>query len=170
MKNKTIANFKYWLLALPALAFIFSCNYSKPQLTPDEIGRVQHSVNKLTKDLTLDIMLKGPTAWLNYIQDTANFFMATDGQLAFKDHKSAVRFIQDSLEKNVSQIILSWKNMRIDPLTNSIASVGSDYSEAITDKSGKTDYYNGYFTATVVQVDEGWKFRNMHWSDKPAKK
>lgn len=169
MKKQTITRFKYWLLALPVIAFMLSCNYSKPQLTPDEIWHVQGKASKLMKNISIDVSVKGPIAWLDYIQDTSNFFMANDGVLALKDHKSAVAFVQDTLVKNVSKINLQWSNTRIDPLTNSIASIGSNYHEDITDKSGKTTAYDGYFTATTVLINDDWKLRNIHWSSKPAK-
>jgi hypothetical protein len=168
MKNLTFSNIKYWLL-LAAIALSFSCNYAKPQLTPDEIWHVQRKVTRLTKNIEKDLSAKGPSAWINYVQDTANFFMANDGKLAFKDSKSAIAFIRDTLVKNTSKINLQWNNMRVDPLSNSIASIGSDYHEEATDKNGKTITWNGYFTATAVLIDDNWKLRNMHWSSVPAK-
>jgi hypothetical protein len=170
MKNQTIANFKYWLLALPALAIIFSCNYSKPQLTPDEIGHVQGKVNKLMNSIATDVSAKGPGVWLNYLQDTSYFFMADNGQLAFKDYKSATKFVQDTLVKSMPKVNLKWSNIRIDPLTDNIACVGAEYHEDVTDTAAKVSSLNGYFTATVVQVNDEWKLRNMHWSDISAKK
>ena len=170
MKNQTTANFKYWLLVLPALAIIFSCNYSKPQLTPIEIGNVQGKVNKLMNSIAADVLAKGPGAWLNYLQDTSNFFMADNGQLAFKDYKSATKFVQDTLVKSMPKVNLKWNNIRVDPLTDNIASIGADYHEDVTDTAAKVTTLDGYFTATAVQVNDEWKLRNMHWSDKPAKK
>jgi len=170
MKNQTIVVFKYWLIALPALSIIFSCNYSKPQLTPIEIGQVQGKVNKLLDSIAANVSAKGPSAWLNYLQDTSNFFMADNGQLAFKDYRSATQFVHDTLAKNMPKVNLKWSNIRIDPLSNSIASVGADYHEDVTGTAAKITALNGYFTATVVQVNDEWKLRNMHWSDLPAKK
>lgn len=170
MKNQTIANFKCWLLVLPALALIFSCNYSKPQLTPIEIGSVQGKVNKLMDSIAADVSAKGPGVWLNYLQDTSYFFMADNGQLAFKDYKSAVKFVQDTLVKSMPKVSLKWSNVRIDPLTDNIASIGAGYHEDVTDTAAKVTALDGYFTATAVQVNDEWKLRNMHWSDKPTKK
>jgi len=170
MKNQTTAIFKYWLLALPALAIMFSCNYAKPQLTPDEIGHVQGKVNKLMSSVAADVLAKGPGVWVNYLQDTSNFFMADNGQLAFKDYNAAKKFVQDTLSKTMPKVDLKWSNIRIDPLTNNIACIGADYHEDVTDTSATVKPYDGYFTATAIQVNDEWKFRNLHWSDKPAKK
>ena len=168
MINSTLTSFKYWLL-LPAIAFMLSCNYSRPQLTPDEIWHVQRKVTKLTKNITKDLAAEGPKAWLNYIQDTSYFFMANNGQLNLKDYKSATSFIQDTLAKNVSKINLQWSNIRIDPLSDYVACIGSNYHEDITGTDGKITPYDGYFTATAVLVNDEWKLRNMHWSAKLPK-
>jgi hypothetical protein len=170
MKNQTIANFKYWLLVLPALSIIFSCNYSNPQLTPSEIGHVQNKVSELMKNTASDVSINGPGAWLNYLQDTSYFFMADDGQLAFKDYKFAAKYIQDSLVKPRFKVKLKWGNVHIDPLTDNIACIGAEYYEDVADTNLNIRVYDGYFTATAVQVDDEWKFRNLHWSDIPAKK
>jgi hypothetical protein len=170
MNNQTTTNLKYWLLVLPAIAFMLSCGYSKQQLTPDEIGHVQRKVTDLTKNIAADVSTKGPGVWVNYLQDTSCFFMADNGQLAFKDYKSATKFVRDTLSKSMPKVNLKWSNIRVDPLTNQIACIGSDYHEDVTDSTGKVTPYDGYFTATAVLVNDEWKLRNMHWSDKPAKK
>jgi len=170
MKNQTSSFLKYWLLALPALALIFSCNYSKPQLTPDEIGHVQGKVNKLMSIVAADVAAKGPGVWVYYLQDTSYFFMADNGQLEFKDYNAAKKFVQDTLSKSMPKVNLKWSNIRIDPLTNNIASIGADFHEDVTDSTAKVTTINGYFTATAVQIDNVWKFRNLHWSDKSDKK
>lgn len=169
MKTSSFTRIKYWLLVLPAIAFILSCNYSQPQLTPDEIWHVQKRVTRFTNHIAVDLSVKGPVAWLNYIQDTSNFFMANNGELNFKDYRSAVAFIQDTLAKSVSKINLKWSNMRIDPLSNSIASIGSNYHEEITGNDGKITTYDGYFTGTAILIDDEWKLRNLHWSAKLPK-
>jgi hypothetical protein len=168
MKISTLTNFKYWLL-LPAIAFMLACNYAKPQLTPDEIWSVQGQVGDLTKKIATDVSAKGPGAWLNYMQDTSYFFLANDGELALKDYKSASKFIKDTLVNSISKETLQWSNMRIDPLSNSVASIGCNFHEDITHKDS-TLSYNGYFTAIAVLVNDEWKLRNMHWSEKTTGK
>ncbi len=168
MKNLTPTNFKYWLL-LPAIAFMLACNYSKPQLTYGEIGYVQEQVGELTKNIATDVSAKGPTAWLNYMQDTSYFFLANDGELALKDYSTASKFIKDTLVNRITKETLKWSNVRIDPLSNTVASIGCNFHEDMTIKDS-AQTYNGYFTAVAVLVNDEWKLRNMHWSEKTSGK
>jgi len=164
---KHLKTINYWLLALPVITLAtFSCNYSKPQLTPDQVATVQKGVTDFTTNLAGDLTARGPIAWEDYIDTSANFFMADVGQLVFKSGPSAKQFIQDTLSKSISKINLKWSNMRIDPLTPTIAAVGSDYHEDITNSSGASASYDGYFSATVLLTDGKWKIRDAHWSEK----
>jgi len=169
MGISTYNSIKYRLLLLPVIAVIFSCNYSKPQLTYGEIGYVQGQVTGLTKNISKDLATKGPAAWLDYIQDTSYFFMANNGELNFKDYKSAAAFVKDSLVTKVKSINLQWNNLRVDPLSDYAACLGADYHEDITGTNGKTATFDGYVTATAVLIGDDWKLRNLHWSAKVPK-
>jgi len=163
---KNLKNIKNWLLILPAIAIVaFSCSYSKPQLTPDEISHVKEGVTQFTNNLAGDLTARGPIAWEDYIDTSANFFMADVGQLVLRSGPSAKIFIQDTLSKSITKINLKWSNMRIDPLSNTISAVGSDYHEDITNSSGITASYDGYFSGVVLFADGKWKLRDAHWSE-----
>jgi hypothetical protein len=124
----------------------------------------QQSVNRMMQDIARDITAKGPSAWLIYFENSPDFFMVSDGKLAFRDHESARLFIENTLVKNISHIVLSWSNIRIDSLTPALASAGAEFHEEMSDSSGKTTPYDGYFTAIAERTDRGWQLRNVHWS------
>ena len=165
--HKHLKNIKYLALLLPVVAVLtFSCSYSKQQLTPDQISSVQLGVTQFAANMARDLSEKGPIAWNDYMDDSPNFFMADVGQIVFKDGPKAKAFITDTLSKSIKKINLTWSNMRIDPLTPNIAAVGSDYHEDITNSSGATSSFDGYFTATVVLENDQWKLRDAQWSEK----
>lgn len=158
---------------LPVLAFIsvllFSCQGSKTSLSEDQSRAVKDSVLKLANMTAKGISTKGPIAWLDYFEDSAGFFMANDGSIQLPDYKTANSFIKTTLVKAISKITLKWSAIRVDPLTPEIAVMAAGYHEDITDASGKTTPYDGYFTAVVHKTAAGWKFRDEHWSSTPKK-
>jgi hypothetical protein len=105
-----------------------------------------------------------PAAWLNYFEESPDFFMVSDGQLAFKDYQSGKLFIENTLIKNILKINLQWNYLRIDPLTSELASMGGNFHEDLTDSSGKIIQSDGYLTAVAKLTNRGWKIRNLHWS------
>ncbi|WP_295670280.1 hypothetical protein [uncultured Mucilaginibacter sp.] len=107
---------------------------------------------------------KGPVAWLAYFENDAGFFMANDGQLALKDYPSAVSFVKNTLIKLMPKISLQWKNVKIDPLSSSLAIIGAEFHEDIVTSDGKTLSADGYFTGTAHFDGKYWKLRNLHWS------
>jgi hypothetical protein len=146
---------------------MLSCNNnSTTPLNATQLTVAKDSTALLMDSIAQDITHDGPTAWLKYFENTPTFFMAADGQLAFANNDSATNFIRHILAKNIKAITLRWNNVRIDPLTASLASIGADYHEDITDFSSKTTPYEGYFTAIAEQTPQGWKLRNLHWSQK----
>jgi len=155
------------LLLLPDL--LLSCSQKTPSLTISEATLVKDSVQLLANNTAKDISTKGPIAWLNYFEDSPDFFMASDGTIAFKNYHSAEIFIKDTLAKQIPRINLKWLNMRIDPLTPQLASIAADFHEDLTITADKVVPIDGYFTATAQQTASGWKYRNAHWSIKGGK-
>ena len=155
------------------LAFIsvllFSCQGCKTSLSEDQSRAVKDSVLQLVGMTAKGISTKGPIAWLDYFEDSPGFFMANDGSVQLPDYKTADSFIKNTLVKVISKITLKWSAIRVDPLTSEIAVMAAGYHEDITDASGKTTPYDGYFTALVHKTAKGWKFRDEHWSSAPAK-
>jgi hypothetical protein len=88
----------------------------------------------------------------------------SDGQIAFKDYQSGKMFIEDILNRNIVKIKLQLNQLRIDSLTPNLASIGAGFHEELADSAGKIILADGYLTALVKQTNQGWKFRNLHWS------
>jgi len=166
MKNyaSVLKNLVFWL---PLVTLVFSCNHQQQQLTSEQISNVKTSVTNLTANIAADISTKGPVAWLNYFENSPDFFMASEGQIVFHNYASAQSFIKDTLVKSISKINLQWGKMRINVLNTQLASIGSDFHEDITSlNANQTVPVDGYFTSTAVLTNAGWKLRNLHWSVK----
>jgi hypothetical protein len=149
---------------------VSSCNQNQGNqyLTAKQVSRVKDSIILLTTHIANDVTGKGPESWINYFDNSPEFFMASGGSLAFKDYKTAVAFISDTLVKNVKHIKLKWGNIRTDVLSTDMASIGADFHEDITSADGKTNPIDGYFTGTALFNGKNWKLRNLHWSVKPS--
>jgi hypothetical protein len=166
MKKNGRGSIKYWILSLIAMSAVISCQSKRAKLSTTDTALVKDSVTLLTANIAGDISGRGPVAWLKYFENSPDFFMASDGQLALQGYKSAKTFILKTLIKTIPGIKLNWKHIRIDPLTNDWASIGADFHEDLTDATGKTLSYDGYFTGLAHYDGHNWKLRNLHWSIK----
>jgi hypothetical protein len=167
MKRNCLASIKCWILSLFAITLIVSCRSNRTKLSTAETDLVRDSVTSLAANIARDISGKGPVAWLQYFENSPDFFMASDGQLALQGYESAKKFILKTLIKSIPAINLKWSHLRIDPLANDLASIGADFHEDLTDATGKTLSYDGYFTGLAHYDGRNWKLRNLHWSIKP---
>ncbi len=146
--------------------FAISCNNDCDKLSVKQASEVNDSVKNMTDKIALDVSSKGPVAWLNHFENSPGFFMASDGRLQFPDNDSANRFINHTLVKTIRKIDLKWNNLRIDPLTKTLAGIRSDFHEDIIMSDQKTLSIDGYFTALAEKGPKGWQLRNAHWSIK----
>jgi hypothetical protein len=153
------------------MALLFASFLSRAQTpySPAKRALIKDSVDRMMQNIARDITSNGPSAWLIYFKDSPDFFMASDGKLAFHDHESARLFIENTLVKNISHINLRWSDLRIDPLTTGFASAGAEFHEEISDSSGKMTPYDGYFTGVAESTDRGWQLRSAHWSSIKSK-
>jgi hypothetical protein len=156
-------------IVLVALIFTSSLSSAQTPFSPAKRALVADSVNRMMQGIARDITANGPSAWLIYFEDSPDFFMASDGKLAFQDHESARLFIENTLVKNISHINLIWSDIRIDPLTPGLASAGATFHEEISDSAGKITPYDGYFTGVAERTDRGWQLRSAHWSSLKTK-
>jgi hypothetical protein len=153
-------------LFIPMILFLLisSCSNHADYLTQAQNAFVKSNVQQMTDSIAKNVSDKGPVAWLLYFENTPGFFMASEGQLKFSNHDSASNFINTTLVKSIHKIELHWSTVRIDPLTNKLASIGAFFHEDITDISGKKIPVDGYFTGIAHLTSQGWKLRNAHWS------
>ncbi|MBS1600756.1 MAG: hypothetical protein JST75_21230 [Bacteroidetes bacterium] len=143
---------------------LLSCNTNTGTLTATQFTNIRDSVQQMMNSIAKDISGNGPIAWLQYFETTPNFFMASDGLLAFPNGDSATSFITKILVKKITKIDLQWSNIRIDALTPVFANVAANWHEKITDANGSTISESGYFTGVAEKSLQGWKLRNAHWS------
>jgi hypothetical protein len=127
---------------------------------------ITKSVRQMLDSIAIDVSSDGPVAWLHYFENTPEFFMASDGQMNFQNNDSAKDLINNSIIKQIARIGLNWNNIRIDVLTGTYASIGSDFHEDIIYNAGNKSSVNGYFTALAHRSSRGWQLRNLHWSYK----
>jgi hypothetical protein len=169
-KSYPVPPLKYWALLLLTIGSLFSCRRNHAKLSKEQSALVKDSASRMAANIAADISKNGPRAWLNYFEDTPDFFMADEGQLVFKDYPSAKAFILNTLVKNISGIKLRWNNVRIDPFTQRLASIAADFHEDQVTTGGKMHSYDGYFTGIAHYDGHRWKLRNVHWSIKAPNK
>jgi hypothetical protein len=151
-------------MSLFVICTTISCKPEHIKLTDTESLFVKESVAHLVADIADDVSKKGPSAWLHYFDEDPGFFMASQGKISFENYRSAKTFVLDTLAKNIRQMKLKWKDIRIDPLKQDLASIGAGFHEDITDVSRKTISVDGYFTGLAHYDGIKWKLRNLHWS------
>jgi hypothetical protein len=125
---------------------------------------VDDSVRAFLHTVAHDVTQDGPAAWRKHFSDSPNFFMAANGSLAFPDSAAATSGIQN-LTHTIKHIELQWGDeLRVDPLTPTLAAVATPWHEVMVDAAGNRLDENGYFTAIAEYREGQWKFRNAHWS------
>ena len=152
------------------LLLLARCTNSNPPLSVAESSAVKDSVTQMLVHISTDVSARGPAAWINYFENNAGFFMSSDGALAFKDYPSAKSLTLGPVVKNFKKISLSWKNLRVDPLTANYASLGADFHEDIIMANDQNLTIDGYFTGTAHFDGSRWKLRNMNWAPKAPEK
>ena len=132
-------------------------------LSPTEAQAVQNGVRALMQDVAHDVTQDGPIAWSKHFQDTPEFFMAVNGQMAFGNGELAREGIKN-VAQTFKQITLTWGDVRVDPLARNLAVVATTYQENIMLAPGGNIDSSGFFTAVVEQRQGRWQFRDVHWS------
>lgn len=152
------------------ILLISSCHNNTDSLTTAQRSIVMDSVQLMVDSIAKAISHEGPIAWIRYFENSPDFYMASEGQLAFTNNDSLANFLKNTYTKSVSKIELSWNNVRIDPITSKIAAVAAIFHEDITDFAGRKIPSDGYFTGIAHQTSQGWQLKNAHWSIIPTKK
>ncbi|HTZ49656.1 MAG TPA: hypothetical protein VMH20_18845 [Verrucomicrobiae bacterium] len=136
-------------------------------MTPAERMAVEESVRGFMARVSQEVTTEGPTAWSKEFESGPNFFMASEGKLAYASGEAAAKAIPD-LPKMIKKIALRWENdLRVDVLTPNLAVVGTTYQEVRESPDGEETTENGYFTGVAEQQGGEWRFRDAHWSVVP---
>ncbi|HEX8815944.1 MAG TPA: hypothetical protein VF753_10625 [Terriglobales bacterium] len=133
-------------------------------MSADQKQAVVNDVTRFILTVGHDVTQDGPNAWRKYFADSPEFFMASEGAMAFPSSQAATQGIQ-AFAKTIDHMQLLWgDDLRIDPLTPALAVVGTSWHEIRVDTQGKTVDEAGYFTGVVEKRNGQWQFRDAHWS------
>jgi hypothetical protein len=133
-------------------------------VTPDGATSVDQAVRAFMQTVSHSVTQNGPMAWIKYFDASPAFFMAVNGQMAFPNPAAAQEGTR-KFAQTIRQIELKWgDDLRVDPLTNGFAIVGSSWREVLVDTTGHSVTETGYFTGLAEYREGHWQFRNAHWS------
>ncbi|HUA88357.1 MAG TPA: hypothetical protein VL994_02915 [Steroidobacteraceae bacterium] len=157
--------------ALALGAALAGCGAHAPpgSAAPDTARRADESqaVRTFLHEVARNVSRDGPGAWKRAFEDGPQFSMAANGLLVFGDGQAMARGV-DELARTLPKIQLSFgEDLRVDPLTPTLAAVGASYSEVQTDAAGRQHDDHGYFTALAELKDGAWRLRSAHWSSVP---
>lgn len=154
---------KQLTLALAAAAAVgCGSNIDRP-LTSGHADALRDSVEAFLAAIPPALTSDGPIAWLAFFENTAAFYMASDGQVVFPTWEAAETFLEDFAAR-VSGMELVWDSVRVEPLAPSLAAVAAAYRESITDTAGTTIDFSGYVTGVARRRSGEWKLQSLHWS------
>ena len=152
------------VMALAGCTVKVSTDERAARLKTEERARVEAGVATFMHRVADDVTREGPMAWKKEFQDGPQFFMASEGQLAFRNGQEATQGIE-SFAKTIKNMELRWgDDLRIDALTPELAAVGTTWKEVRMDVEGKSVTQGGYFTGVVEKRHGEWRFRDAHWS------
>jgi Domain of unknown function (DUF4440) len=148
------------------LTGLFAAGCQAPPVRPAGAAApaVEASVRQFLADVAQGVSRDGPAAWQHYFAPRPEFFMASDGVLAFRDGTAAIVGIS-AAAREIRHIELKWgADARVDVLGPDLAVVGLTWSEVRDLADGTRVADDGYFTAVVERREGTWKFRDAHWS------
>jgi hypothetical protein len=165
--------FHIWILLVVMAPFV-GCGLhhesadDTQSLPPERKAAVEAGVRSFVSNVAHDVTQYGPAAWSKYFADEPAFFMADEGQLVFPNSQAAKQAIPN-LSRVFKSIDLKWgDDLRIDPLTPSLAMVAVPYTEVRVDNAGHRVTETGYFTGLAEYRNGRWQFRDAHWSVVPS--
>lgn len=136
--------------------------WSKPDDTT--ASQVRGEVAGFLAKIQVDIAREGPRAWRRHLLDDPSFFMATYGALHLHSGEHALRFV-DEIAPRITQMELTFRDVRIEPLAEDLAAVSAGYAERATLADGGAERFAGWFTGVAVRTRDGWRLQHAHWSD-----
>jgi len=103
-----------------------SCAGEAERLSGTEGDIVEESVRIMASRLSADLGQRGPIAWMDYFAEVPGFFMASDGLAVFPDYETASAFV-DGLAGRIAAMRLEWTDLRVEPLTKTMAVMWAAY-------------------------------------------
>lgn len=143
------------------------CAAPAPQgLDPARAQAIEAGVRSLTDAIARDLTQEGPDGWLRHFVDDGTFFMANDGTMAFPDLAAATAAV-NAFDPTIARMGIAWEDLRIVPLSDSVAAAATPYSEVLVDTAGGETRLSGYVTMLAVETPAGWRLQHLHWSSAP---
>jgi len=110
---------------------------------------------------------RGPSAWLDFFEDSPSFFMASDGAVVFADPSAARDFLADFAPR-VSAMTLTWHDPRFEDLGGGVVAVTAGYDETIRMTDGAESSFGGRMSGVVRRTGGAWRLQHLHWSSPVA--
>jgi hypothetical protein len=148
------------------LTGLFAAGCQAPPVKPAGTNspQVEASVREFLAQVAQGVSRDGPAAWQRFFAARPEFFMASDGVLAFRDGTAAIVGIS-AAAREIRHIELKWgADARVDVLGPDLAVVGVTWSEVRELADGSRVADDGYFTGVVERQGDSWRFRDAHWS------
>lgn len=142
------------------------CAGSEPEFTSVRRDALRDSALAFVASIPDHLVDRGPIGWLDLFATTPDFFMASDGGMAFANRDSAAAFLA-RFAPTVSRMTLQFDDLRAEPLAPGLAVVFAGYRETIETTDGTTPRFGGAMTAVVRHGDTGWRLQHLHWSSPP---
>ncbi|MGB6686473.1 MAG: hypothetical protein WBE76_01375 [Terracidiphilus sp.] len=154
---------RFYLCLFASVLLVFSRPAAAQQHPQPSAEDVERSVRGFMQTVAHDVTQQGPTAWRKFFSHGPKFFMASEGHLVFPNYPAADKAI-NGLASTIKHIDLAWGNeVRVDPLTPTLAVVATSWHEVRTMASGRVED-SGFFTGTAEYLNGRWQFRDLHWS------
>jgi hypothetical protein len=169
MKNQA----NHLLMMTVMLVLLVGCRENQASVaesapSAEQRAGAEQGVRQFMAQVAQDVTREGPLAWKKEFWGGPEFFMASDGQLAFANGPAARQGIE-GVAQMIKQVDLKWgDDLRVDVLKPALAVVGTSWQEERQDAQGHHVKESGYFTAVVEQRDGKWVFRDAHWSTPAA--
>jgi hypothetical protein len=153
-----------WIVLLAMMTSGCHCHFGLPQATAEQRRTTEANVRRYMATVADDVTHQGPTAWQKHLVNDPAFFMANDGMLVFPNYETAYNVVDD-FARATKSIELKWgDDLRVDPLTPTLAVVGATWHEVRVDTNDKRTDQSGFFTGVVEDRNGQWQFRDAHWS------
>ena len=127
---------------------------------------VREEVSRTAQHLCDEMRADGPAAWMNFLADRDDFYMAAHGGILFPSRAATDAFVTE-FAPTIQSMDLRWANERILVLTEDRAVFSADWTEEVTPVQGPSTNMAGYFSGLIERMDAGWRVRTTHGSDLP---
>lgn len=126
-------------------------------------GSAVDSARALLVSVPTALADRGPSAWLDFFEDSPSFFMASDGAIAFSDRSAAETYL-DGFSRSVSEMALEWHEPRFEDLGGDVVVVTASYDETIRMHDGTESSFAGRMSGVIRRQANRWRFQHLHWS------